>query len=65
MGDQRIEGRAALGLVKPGDRGRVGGIRAEAINGLGRERDQPALAKAAAGFGHGSLAGGQNPRFQV
>ena len=45
MGDQRIEGGPALGLVKPGNRGRVGGVGAEAINGLGRERDQPALAR--------------------
>ncbi len=34
MRDQRIEGRAALGLVEPGDRGRIGGIGAEAVNGL-------------------------------
>ena len=65
MGDQRIEGGAALGLIKPGDRGRVGGVGAEAVDRLGRERDQPALGQAAAGLGHGSLAGGPNPRFQV
>ena len=65
MGDQRVEGGAALGLIKPGDRGRIGGVGAEAIDRLGWERDQPALAKAAAGLGHGSLAGGPNPRFQV
>ena len=65
MGDQRIEGGPALGLVEPGDRGRVGGVGAEAINGLGRERDQPALGQAARRFRHGSLAGGPNPRFQV
>ena len=65
MGDQRIERRPALGLIEPGDRGGVGGIRPEAIDGLGRERDQPALAEAAPGLRHGSLAGGPNPRFQV
>ncbi len=65
MGDQRIEGRPALGLVEPGDRRRVGGIGAEAIDGLGRERDQPALGQAARRRGHGGLAGGQNLRFQV
>ena len=43
MGDQRIEGRPALGLVEAGDRGRIGGVGAEAIDGLGRERDQPAF----------------------
>ena len=50
MGDQRIEGGPALGLIKPGDRGRIGGVGAEAIDGLGRERDQPAFGKAAAGL---------------
>ena len=65
MGDQRIEGRPALGLVKPGDRGRVGGVGAEAINRLGRERDQPAPGKDARRRGHGSLAGGQNRCFQA
>ena len=48
MGDQRIEGRPALGLVEPGDRRRIGGVGAEAIDGLGRERDQPALGQARA-----------------
>jgi hypothetical protein len=38
MGDQRIEGRPALGLVEPGNRRRVGCIRTEPVNGLGRER---------------------------
>ena len=34
----------ALGLIEPRDRGRVGGVGAEAIDGLGREPDQPAFA---------------------
>ena len=46
MGDQRIEGRPALGLVEPRDRRGIGGVGAEAVDGLGRERDQPALAQA-------------------
>ena len=65
MGDQRIEGRPALGLVKPGDRGRIGGVGAEAIDRLGRERDQPALGQDTRGRRHGGLAGGQNLRFQA
>ena len=65
MGDQRIEGRPALGLVEPRDGGRVGGIGAEPIDGLGRERDQAALGQAARGRGHGGLAGRQNLRFQA
>ena len=65
MGDQRIEGRPALGLVEVGDRGRIGGIGAEAIDGLGRERDQPALGQHARRSRHGGLAGGQNLGFQA
>ncbi len=65
MGDQRIEGRAALGLIKPRDRLGVGGVGAKAINGLGWEPNQPALREAARRRGHGGLAGGQNLRFQV
>ena len=48
MGDQRIEGRPALGLVEPRDRRRIGGVGAEPVDGLGRERDQPALGQARA-----------------
>ena len=65
MGDQGIEGRPALGLVKVGDRGRIGGIGAEAIDGLGRERDQPALSQDTRRSRHGGLAGGQNLGFQA
>ena len=65
MGDQRIEGRPALGLVEAGDRGRIGGIGAEAIDGLGRERDQPALSQDTRRRRHGGLAGGQNLGFQA
>ena len=45
MGDQGIERRSALGLVEVGDRGRVGGIGAEAVDGLVRERDQAPRSK--------------------
>ena len=65
MGDQRIEGRPALGLVEVGDRGRIGGIGAEAIDGLGRERDQPALGQHTRRSRHGGLAGRQNLGFQA
>ena len=65
MRNQRIERRPALGLVEAGDGGRVGGIRPEAVDGLGRERDQPAFAKGAHGCCHGSLAGGQNGGLQA
>ena len=60
-----IEGGPALGLVEPGDRGGIGGIGAEAIDGLGRERDQAAFGEAARGRGHGGLAGRQNLRCQA
>ena len=65
MGDQRIEGRPALGLVEPGNGRRVGGVGAEPIDGLGRERDQPAFRQAARGRGHGGLIGRQNWRCQA
>ena len=38
----------ALGLIEPRDGGRIGGIGAEAVDGLGRERDQAALGQAIA-----------------
>ena len=65
MGDQGIEGRPALGLVEVGDGGRVGGIGAEAVDGLGRERDQPAIGQRTRRSRHGGLAGGQNLGFQA
>ena len=48
MGDQRIERRPALGGIEPRDRGAVGGVGAEAIDGLGRERDQAAVRRGSA-----------------
>ena len=56
MGDQRIERGPALGLIEPRDRGGIGGVGAEAVDGLGRERDQPARREAARRRGHGGLA---------
>ena len=43
MGDQRIERGPALGLIQPRNRRRIGGVGAEPIDRLGRERDQPAV----------------------
>ncbi len=65
MGDQRIERRPALGLVEPCDRYWVGGVGAEAIDGLGREPDQATFRQATRRRGHGSLVGGQNWRCQA
>ena len=47
MRDQRVEGRPALGGVEPGDGLAIAGIGAEAVDGLGRKRDQPAWPQAA------------------
>ena len=65
MGDQRIERGPALGLVEMRDRRRIGGVGAEAIDGLGRERDQPACGENARRGRHGGLAGRQNLCFQA
>ena len=43
--DQGIEGGPALGLEDPGDGGGVGRDRAQAVDGLGGERDQPAASQ--------------------
>ena len=43
MRDQRIEARAAFGRIKPRDRRAIGGVGAEAVDRLGRERHQPAV----------------------
>ncbi len=42
VADQRVEARPILGGEDRGDRTLVGRIGAEAIDGLGRKRDQPA-----------------------
>ena len=43
MGDQRIEGRAALGGIDRRHGGGVGGVRRQAVDGLGRQDDQPTV----------------------
>ena len=40
MDDQRVEARPALGGVDARDRLAVGGVGGEAVDGLGRHRDQ-------------------------
>ena len=65
VGDQRIERGPPLGLIEPRHRRRIGGIGAEAVDGLGRERHQPAVRKAARGSGHRGLVCGQNLRCQA
>ena len=59
MRDQRIERRPALGGVEPRDRRAVGGVGAEAVDRLGRERDQPAGGEAARRVGDGDEVGGK------
>ena len=49
MRDQRIERRPALGLVEPRHRLAVAGVGAEAVDRLGRKRDQPAAREHARG----------------
>ena len=49
MRDQRIEARPALGGVEPRDRLAVGRVGAEAVDRLGRKRDQPAVGEHARG----------------
>src|SRR5262249_47735395 len=65
MGDQRVEGGAALGLVDAGDRIRIGRIGSEPIDRLGGEGDQAAGGKAAGGRSGGSLSGRQDLRCQA
>ena len=60
MGDQRVEGGPSLGLIEAGDGRGIGGVGAEPVDGLGRERDQPAIDERARGRRHRGLAGGQN-----
>ena len=57
MRDQGIEGGAAFGGIKPCNRLAVAGVGAEPVDGLGRERDQPAGGQYARGFGNAGIAG--------
>jgi hypothetical protein len=43
VSDQRVEGRAALGGIDGRDGGGVGSIRRQAVDGLGRQDDQPTV----------------------
>ena len=45
MGDERIERRAALGLIEARDGAPVGRVGAEAVDRLGRKRDEAAGGK--------------------
>ena len=66
MGDQRVEGGAAFGLIEPGDRRRIGRIRAEPIDGFGRKCDQTAPGEAPRGrLGRARLCESQGPRCQA
>ena len=51
VADQRIELRPSLGFEDGGDGAFVGGVAAQAVDGLGREGDQPALENEARGLG--------------
>ena len=56
MRDQRVEARPPLGGVDPGDRARVGRVGAEAVDRLGREGDEAAVAQQARRLGDIRLA---------
>ena len=47
VGDQRIEGGASLGRIKPGDGLAIAGIGAQPVDRFGRKGDQSAGGKAA------------------
>ena len=53
MGDERIETGAALGLEDGGHGGRVSGVSAQAVDGLGRQDDEAAIGQDARGLGVG------------
>jgi hypothetical protein len=54
MSDQRIEGRAALGGIDGRDGGRIRRVGGKAIDGLGRQDDQPAVRQSLGGIGGGA-----------
>ena len=51
MGDERIEGRPALGVVKARDGGPAGRVGAQAVDGLGRKGHEAAGRQHARGIG--------------
>ena len=59
MGDQRIERRPALGGVDRGDGAVVGRVGGEAVDRLGRHRDEAAGVEARGGFGDRLRIGGR------
>ena len=59
MDDQRVVRRAALGAVDAGHRGVAGGDRTQAVDGLGREGDQPAPAQEPAAAAIAAASGGR------
>ena len=65
MGDQRIEGAPALGLVEPRDRRRIGRIRTQPVHRLGRKSDQATFRQTARRRRQCSFAGRQNLRFRA
>ena len=60
VGDKRIEGRPALGGVESRHGLAVGGVGAEPVHRLGRERDEAAGRKAARRLGDGGIIGVQD-----
>ena len=58
--DQRVEARAVLGGVDLGYGLRVGRVGAEAVDGLGRKRDEAACAQDRGGPGQPGTVGGQS-----
>ena len=53
MGDQRIEAGPALGLEDGGHGGGVSGVGGEAVDGLGRQDDEPPGGQRLGGLGVG------------
>ncbi len=61
MDDQRVEARPVLGREDAGHRPVVGGVGAQAVDGLGREGDQAAGAQQLARGGVGRAVRWQDP----
>ena len=60
MDDQRVEVGPALGAIDRGDRRLAVGARGEAVNRLGRHRDQPAPTQDFGSPGDPGLVGGND-----
>jgi len=59
MGDQRVEARPLLGLIDRGDAPPVARIAAEAVDGFGREGDEPAGSQGRRSLGNSRGRGGE------